>query len=132
MFNVLVNTVSIAQLFQERLDAFIAHANKVSEEYWTRNNYTHAKPPIRKAEFASDKWVKVYSYDRNNDGTARKSSIYAFIARIDFQTKTLGYIKAGDIHKPASYQAPAKHARGNIFQNDFNGCVGDVGIAYLR
>lgn len=130
--NFIVNTFSPTQLFQERLDAFLEHANKQSEEYWIQQGYTFAKFPVRKPEFASNKWVKVYSYDRYNDGTERKQSIFAFIARCDFQTKTLGYIKTGDIHKPASYQAPAKHARGNIFQENFNNCVGPIGIVYLR
>lgn len=130
--NIVVNTFSPAKLFQERLDAFIEHANKQSEEYWTRQGYTFGLYPLRKPEFASDKWVKVYSYDRQNDGTETKQSIYAFIARCDGHTKTLGYISAGDIHKPASYQAPAKHARGNIFQENFNNCIGPIGIAYLR
>jgi len=39
----------------------------------------------------------------------------------------------GDVLKPASYKAPAKHARGNIFNNDNGlGCMGKYGVAYLR
>lgn len=39
----------------------------------------------------------------------------------------------GDVLKPASWSAPAKHARGNIFDNS-NGLkyVGPYGPAYLR
>ena len=40
----------------------------------------------------------------------------------------------GDVLKPASWRAPAKHARGNIFNSD-NGlnCISDYGtVAYLR
>jgi hypothetical protein len=47
-------------------------------------------------------------------------------------TKQLGVIKAGDIHKPASYKIPAKHARGNIYNKETWDCVGPYGIAYLR
>ena len=36
----------------------------------------------------------------------------------------------GDILKPASWSAPAKHARGNIFGSI--SCCGMHGIAYLR
>lgn len=39
----------------------------------------------------------------------------------------------GDVLKPASWKAPAKHARGNIF-DEFNGMkyVGPYGPAYLK
>ena len=39
----------------------------------------------------------------------------------------------GDVLKPASWNAPAKHARGNIF-DAFNGMkyVGPYGPAYLK
>lgn len=38
----------------------------------------------------------------------------------------------GDILKPASFKAPAKHARGNIYgENPIAGC-GPYGVAYLR
>lgn len=39
----------------------------------------------------------------------------------------------GDVLKPATWRAPAKHARGNIFNED-NGldCMGPHGPAYLK
>ena len=52
----------------------------------------------------------------------RDNSCYAFIDKT-----------TGDILMPASYKAPAKHPRGNIFNAD-NGldCTGPYGIAYLK
>ena len=51
------------------------------------------------------------------------------------QTSVFAFINTenGDVLMPASWKAPAKHARGNIFNED-NGlnCVGPYGIAYLR
>lgn len=49
-------------------------------------------------------------------------SVYAFIVKA-----------TGDVMMPASWAAPAKHPRGNIFNAD-NGltCCGPYGIAYLR
>ena len=39
----------------------------------------------------------------------------------------------GDILKPASWRAPAKHARGNLFDaNQGMGSIGPNGPAYLR
>ena len=67
---------------------------------------------------------RVFSFKNNRllikiicDGSA-----YAFIDKSN-----------GDVLKPASWNAPAKHARGNIFADD-NGlnCCGPYGIAYLR
>lgn len=49
-------------------------------------------------------------------------SAYAFIDK-----------KTGDIYKPATWKAPAKHARGNIYAEDGGlKCAGPYGIAYLR
>jgi hypothetical protein len=39
----------------------------------------------------------------------------------------------GDVLKPASWRAPAKHARGNIFdENEGMGSIGPYGPAYLK
>jgi hypothetical protein len=53
-------------------------------------------------------------------GTSR--SCWAFVALKDGNTKGMGSFKRGDILKAASWQAPAKHARGNVFQPGENGC----------
>jgi hypothetical protein len=52
----------------------------------------------------------------------RDNSVYAFIE-----------ISTGNVLKPASWAAPAKHSRGNIFEED-NGlsCCGMHSVAYLR
>lgn len=52
----------------------------------------------------------------------RDTSVYAFIQ-----------IDNGDVLRPASWNAPAKHARGNIYADDHGlGCCGPYGVAYLR
>ena len=50
----------------------------------------------------------------------KDSSVYCFIE-----------IATGDIFKAASYSAPAKHARGNIY-SDFMHCISPYGAVYLR
>jgi len=60
-------------------------------------------------------------------------SAYAFIALEDGMNKKLGYYEKGDIFKPDGWKAPAKHARGNIFNEDHGlSCAGPHGIAYLK
>lgn len=51
----------------------------------------------------------------------KSNSVFAFINR-----------ENGDILKPASFKAPAKHARGNIFNSDPLSCIGPYGVAYLK
>ena len=67
--------------------------------------------------------------------TAKKGSRYIKIIRSDPHSAVHAFVdrKNGDILKPASWKAPAKHARGNIFDND-NGLasMGEYGPAYLR
>jgi hypothetical protein len=59
--------------------------------------------------------------------------IYAFVAMKDSVTATLGTVKAGDILKPATWKAPAKHARGNIV-DQYQGLsmMGPFGPDYLK
>ena len=61
------------------------------------------------------------------------TSVYGFIALVDGHSKALGMYKAGDVMMPAGYKAPAKHARGNVFNDDGGtGCVGPYGVEYRR
>ncbi len=52
----------------------------------------------------------------------RGNSVHAFVDMTN-----------GDVLKPASYKAPARHARGNIFDdNNGLGSMGEYGPAYLK
>ncbi len=119
--------VSANPVLNERIDAFVKHADKVTADYWARSGYTHSPAPTHRADYTSDRWVRVVVLERGQVG-----SVYAFIALQDGQTKALGNIKAGDIHKAASFKAPAKRARGSVFAEDFNKCATEFGIVYLR
>ena len=62
----------------------------------------------------------------------QNASVLLFVALETFETKNLGQVKQGDILKAASWQAPAKHARGNIFdENPLQG-VKQHGAKYLK
>lgn len=69
------------------------------------------------------KYTKVFRCEISHDGKQGPPCIVAFI---DAAT--------GDIFKPATYKAPAKHARGNI-NSQFNGmeAIGTAGnVNYMR
>lgn len=63
-----------------------------------------------------------YKVGRRYIKIIRGNSVHAFVD-----------IKNGDILKPASWKAPAKHARGSIFSED-NGisCMTPYGPVYLK
>ena len=94
---------------QSNMDSFVSDLNVIYGE--------NSNPVLgRVFEYVyGRKWIKVtVRYAREASG-----SVYAFIDAAN-----------GDIYKPASWRAPAKHARGNIFTN--RNCCGKFGIAYLR
>lgn len=51
----------------------------------------------------------------------RGSSVYAFVE-----------LSSGDIYMPASWRAPAKHVRGNIFGDNPLAGTGIYGVDYLK
>lgn len=116
---------------KERIDAFVKCADEVTADYWKRMNYTHTVPPTHRADYISDKWVRVVVVEERN-GQQVDSSVYAFICLQDYSTKALGILKAGDIHKAATFKVAAKHARGSVFQEDFCKCLTPHGIVYLK
>lgn len=75
------------------------------------------------------KWCKVVRHRAGS--TSQLGSTYGFVALCDFSNKTLGQVWAGDIHKTASADAPARTARGNIFDHKIT-CCNAYSIAYLR
>lgn len=104
------------QAFKEKLESFVAGAQaKVNE-----NHERKKLPPLLRVELAytvGPKYIRVIAKEGNRIGG------YAFC----FVDKT-----NGDVLKPASYKGPAKHARGNIFNEDNGlGGVTAYGAAYL-
>lgn len=77
--------------------------------------YPPAFGGTRKVEFGR-KYARVYTVDSRG----AKGGVYCFVDR-----------KTGDILKAASWKAPAKHARGNIYAADPLKGVGQYGAAYL-
>ena len=116
---------------KERIALLVTKADEISATYWQRMGYTHSAPPIHRADFISEKWCRVVTLDEQN-GVRKVTSVYCFVCLQDGQTRTLGVLYAGGIHKAASFKAPAKHARGNVFNDDFAKCLHEYGVVYLK
>lgn len=61
------------------------------------------------------------------------NSVHCFVAVRDFSNKALGAVTTGQIFKPASWKAPAKHARGDLLTvSTWDKTFTDYGVRYLR
>ena len=101
--------------FQAKFDSFLAGCQAKVEAHY-KTNFSSLSIPTLVAQ-PGRRFVKILKIE----GTTSKS-VWAFVE-----------IETGDIYKPATFAAPAKHPRGNI--NDAsNGldCVSAYGPAYLR
>jgi hypothetical protein len=112
--------------------SFVAAIAALREAYRVQNQYTYCSAFGAIAGEEGQRFIKVYSTETDKEGKTRQS-IYCFIALEDFSSKALGTVKKGDVMKPASWKAPAKHARGNVFNPD-NGLTtcNSYGPGYLR
>jgi len=114
-----------------KIEEFVKAADALTVKEYADRNYTFAAPPIHRADFLSDKWVRVVTLEERN-GEWKVGSVYAFIALVENTTKALGSVKPGDIHKAATFKAPAKHARGNVFVEGWEKALTAYGIVYLK
>lgn len=117
---------AVSDYVQQRIAALVVHLEEIFKQNNTAN---HLNWPADKIETEQgQKWVKFIKVGHGNN-----RSVYCFVAVKDFaDNKALGPVKMGDIHMAASWKAPAKHARGSIFSEDFDKCCGPYGVSYLR
>ena len=80
---------------------FIDEVNEKRKEYYKGNSFMDGKTDL--IIEIGNKYIRLWS------GT----SCWGFISRVDGDLKGAP-IKKGDLLKPATWKAPAKHARGNI------------------
>ena len=123
--------------FDQQIELFRAGVEKIHAAYWKEGNYTHNPGSLAKVVkgnryarvlLCEMRWVDDRTKTdviKNNDGTpftSERGQIHSFI---DMMT--------GDVLKPASWKAPAKHPRGNIF-DEWNGLkyVNHFGPQYLK
>lgn len=95
--------------FEKALEEWLAGAQRIIDEY-TAANFKNLLPD-KLTIVRGKRYIKVI----------RDHSVFAFID------------KNGDVLKPASWATPAKHARGNLFDETKGlGSMGPYGPAYLR
>lgn len=107
---------------QTCVDRFVAHVNDAIKDLYSK--------PRVVANVMSDKWIRIEKQEMR-DGNYKTGSVYCFIARQSFTNRTMGDVVTGGIYKASSFSTPAKHHRGNIYDNVTFPCAGPYGIAYL-
>lgn len=99
----------------QRIDELAKAGTQKIADHFARN-YPNLTPPVITVMVG-----KKYARLVEDEGPSRRSA-WAFVD-----------LKNGDILKPASWQAPAKHSRGTVMADDFGAsAVGPYGPAYLR
>lgn len=99
--------------FNEKFFSFLKDCQLMINKHYTENfsNLTPAELSYSKGR----KYIKIVSNSQNH------KSVWAFVDKTN-----------GDILKAASWAAPAKHARGNIFDENPINYVGPYGPASLK
>lgn len=104
------------------INNFAAALAQRLNDYKNRMGYTYFKEYITETQ-TGRKFAKVFAVEVYHDNSHNHRRIVAFV---DIQT--------GDIFKPAGFNAPAKHARGNVNSPTFGmEAINDNGhVHYLR
>ena len=102
---------SLDSKFETALAAYVVAITAAMDAYWERNGFSHSKPEIK--VMVGRRYVRVVKIDNQR-------SVHSFVD-----------ITNGDILMAASWKAPAKHARGNVYELD-SSSFNQFGAAYLR
>jgi hypothetical protein len=109
-----------AATFQKRLTEWVADNQKKIDEYMAAHF-----PTLEREELIQDpgnKYVRIWKSRASERARDCRGSAFAFIVKAN-----------GDILKPATWKAPAKHARGNIYDvSKGMGRMNEYGPEYLR
>lgn len=119
-----VNAGKAAPSFEAQLEKFVAFAQKVLDDYMSKNfpgrpGYSYEKPKLE--IMRGGRYCRIVRRETAN-GQVIGRSAWAFVDSTN-----------GDILKPAGWKAPAKHARGNIYDEpNWSKWIGPYGPAYLK
>jgi hypothetical protein len=109
--------------FDEALEDFRATAEGILRDHFARNDFTFAIPNIEIAK-GGRKYRKLIRTESNVDTGEPQGQrcVHSFVE-----------IATGNILKPASFKAPAKHARGNIYRgNGADALTDSAHVRYLK
>lgn len=107
--------------FETALEAFRAASEEAILAHYARNDFTFAVPDVEIGK-GGKRYRKLWNIESYRDGERHNRGIHAFVE-----------IATGDIFKPASCKAPAKHKRGNIYEDAGRACLTEAGhVAYMR
>jgi hypothetical protein len=114
----------VIMTFEQALVKYVETVQEVYNKHFAEH-YDNLVPDLIQVE-GGRKYVKI---SRTSDGGHKhgQTSVHSFICTEDDPKKNL---KQGDILKPATWRAPARHARGNIYGKINLTATGDV--PYLR
>ncbi len=94
----------------ERIEGLLTRLRELNRKYFAEHYPRSEVPEI--SSTMGKKWIKVI----------RETSVYAFI-----------HMQTGEIFFPAGWRAPAKHARGNVYAEDYGmSCCNVSSVAYLK
>jgi hypothetical protein len=105
------------QDFDQAMDAFLKYVRDMIKEHYKKELPTFAPPEIGVDK--GPKYLKVWK--ASDSKTLPTKSVYCFVDKTN-----------GDILKAASWKAPAKHARGNIYEPAKGYGIGQYGANYLK
>jgi hypothetical protein len=112
-----MNTNAQTQDFQTSLDNFCKLLqDKINEHY--KKDFAVLTPPTITVDIGS-KYIRIVR-NENNANCSPSRSVWGFVNRAN-----------GDILKAAGWKAPAKHARGSIYNQDPWQGMGVYGPHYL-
>lgn len=122
-------SIKIADNFNSAINDFLDYCDKMRELWYNKLSPSKDSKWFHKIFVVNgSKYVKLVSaadifekYKQVKDSDFHSKSAWAFIDKSN-----------GDILKPASFSAPAKHTRANIYKKETWGNVGVFGPAYLK
>jgi len=117
-------------MFEERLQQFVAILDgQVKSEYQKLypNLLEAGFDPGVKIDNRGSKYIKLSEFEKKH----KRNRVVGFVVVKDSNTATMGELKKGDILMAATFKAPAKGVRGNIFDDD-NGLSASNGRGCVR
>ena len=110
--------------FETALEGFRAAAEAAHRAHFARNDYTFAVPNVEILPRRGKRFAKLVNTESDPESGEKRGQtmVHSFVE-----------IETGDIYKPSSFKAPAKHPRGNIFEDAGREAMTDTGsIRYMR